>query len=481
MKRWIAPYRNRLWIKLLRAYLVPVALVEAGMGFLAYRGSRLTMEEQLGESLVSVARVAASSVGRPWALRLEPGDEQSRTYGNLKLKLAELKASSRVEAIYLFDLDGKAVVDSDGSWAIGEQIVKLAADRAELADVFQGQSRTSTLFLGKGGRYYKTGFAPVFVEQQVVAVVGVDGSARFFEPLASLGRTFAWVSAVALSLVLLVTLLVSRGITRPVARLADGARAIGRGEFDREMVVETADEIGLLARTLNDMRRSIQLRDQNLQMMLSGIAHEVRNPLTGMTLFVGLLKEELGQNPTALGHLERIDKELSSLGQVVNDFLDFARKKPLDLEVLNPEAELMQIRGLTLFDFGQANVALCIEVAPTLEKVVWDREKMRRLILNLLRNAVQASAPGTRVTLALGQQGSEWVLSVTDEGSGIERADQEKVFEPFFTTRQQGTGLGLSLVRKIVEAHAGRILLSSEPGKGTVFSIHLPIRGLAGS
>jgi signal transduction histidine kinase len=247
------------------------------------------------------------------------------------------------------------------------------------------------------------------------------------------------------------------------------------------MAVETADEIGLLAQTLNDMRRSIQLRDQNLQLMLSGIAHEVRNPLTGMTLFVGLLKEEQGLSQTALGHVERIDKEISSLGQVVNDFLDFARKKPLDLQVVSPEAELGQIQGLMVFDFAQANVALCIEVAPTLEKVVWDREKMRRAILNLLRNAVQASSPGTRVTLALGQQGSEWVLSVTDEGSGIERADQEKVFEPFFTTRQQGTGLGLSLVRKIVEAHAGRILLSSEPGKGTVFAIHLPIRELADS
>ncbi len=476
MNRWIAPFFSRLWIKLLLAYLVPVAIVAGGMGFLAYRFSRITLEEQLGESLASLARVAASSVGRPWALRLEPGDEQSRTYGNLKLKLVELKASSRVEAIYLFDSDGKAIVDSDGTWRIGEEIVKLAADRSELAEVFQGRSATSTLFMGKDGRYYKTGFAPVFVDQQVVAAVGVDGSARFFDPLAQLGRTFGWVIVVTLSLVVLITLLVSRGITRPVARLAEGAAAIGRGEFDREMAVETEDEIGLLAQTLNDMRRSIQRRDQNLQMMLSGIAHEVRNPLAGMTLFVGLLKEELGQNQTALGHLVRIDKELTSLGKIVNDFLDFARKRQLDLEVVDPAEELAQIQGLVMFDFAQANVALCVEVEPTLEKVVWDRERMRGVMLNLLRNAVQASAAGTRVTLSLGRQGEEWVLAVRDEGCGIEPDIQEKVFEPFFTTRQQGTGLGLALVRKIVEAHAGRIVLASAPGKGAVISVHLPVR-----
>jgi signal transduction histidine kinase len=452
-------FRGRLWIKLLLAYLVPVALILTGIGYLAYRAAQVAMENQLGDALISVARTAANLAGKPRALRLEPGDEQTRVYAALKEKLQHLQTAAGVELIYLFDRNGRALVDSQGMFAIGEPINQLAADSAELKEVFGGADRSSVLFADDQGRLYKTGFAPVRLEGQVAAAVGVDGSARFFGPLSSLGRILLLVGVVALVLVVAVTLFVSRLITRPLDRLAQSARRIGRGELDREIEVETSDEIGVLAHTLNETRKSIHERDRQLQMMLSGIAHEVRNPLGGMALFAGLLKEELGDHPAGLKHLEKISTELDYLARVVNDFLDFARERPLELEELDPRAEFEQVEHLSASELQQAQ---------------WDRERMRRALLNLVRNAIQASQPGGAVAIGLEKDGQDLLLSVSDDGCGIPDGKHRQVFEPFYTSRQQGTGLGLALVKKIVEAHGGSISFATQAEKGTTFTLRLP-------
>ncbi len=470
-------YRGRLWIKLLLAYLVPVALILTGIGYLAYRAARVAMEDQLGQALISVARTAVNLAGKPRALRLAPGDEQTRTYKNLKEKLHNLQVAARVESIYLFDKNGRALVDSGGMFAIGEPIMKLAADSAELKQVFAGEGRSSVLFADDRGRLYKTGFAPVRLEGRVAAAVGVDGSARFFGPLSTLGRVLLLVGALALVLVVAVTLFVSRLITRPLDRLAQSARRIGHGELEREIEVETSDEIGVLAHTLNETRKSIHERDRQLQMMLSGIAHEVRNPLGGMALFAGLLKEELADSPAGRKHLEKICVELDYLSRVVNDFLDFARERPLELEDLDPRAEFEQVEQLSASELQQAGVGLKVEVSPDVERVRWDRERMRRALLNLVRNAVQASDPGGEVVVRLSREGGRLLLQVSDDGCGIPEQKQAQVFEPFYTSRQQGTGLGLALVRKITEAHGGSISFTTRPEKGTTFSLRLPVQG----
>ncbi len=467
-------FHRRLWVKLLSAYLVPVFFVFALVGYLVYRLTWITLENQLGESLIAVARTAARLVGKPRALRLESDDENSRTYLNLMSKLRQIQQAAGVELVYLFDHRERALVDSQKRFAIGERIVKLSADRAELQEVFNGRARTSVLFAGVDGVLYKSGFAPVKLEGEIRAAVGVDGSARFLKPLSYLGNVVVMVSLIGLVLVVGLSLLVSRLITRPLARLTESAGIIGSGRLDRNVRIETRDEIGVLAHTLEEMRKSIQTRDQTLQMMLAGIAHEVRNPLGGITLFLGLLKREISGNLAALSHLQRVENELGYLTRVVNDFLDYARKRPLSLEQLDPRDEIEQIKLLTESECCQKNIQLDVEVAPDIKTVEWDRDRMRRVLHNLVRNAVQASSQGGRVVINL-QVDSAWLsLTVQDKGCGIPREQHEKVFEPFFTTRQQGTGLGLSLAKQTVESHGGTIRLDSSPESGTIITLRLP-------
>ena len=466
-------FRRRLWVRLLVTYLLPFAMIVGSLVWLTYNAARQTMERQLGESLTALAKTAVLQVGKPRALRLRPGDEKSRTYRNLQEKLKQLRQATGVEAIYLVDMQGQTLVDDAGTWSVGERIVKLAADEAELNQVRQGQAMASMLFADQEGRWIKTGFAPVRLDGRVQALVGVDGSASFFGPLSQLGRILALLGALALALVAAVTWWGSKRITRPLDALAQAARQIGHGHFDAEIQTTTADEIGVLAHTLNEMRTNILKRDQHLQMMLSGIAHEVRNPLGGMTLFVGLLKEELHDRPEALKHVRRIGTEMEYLDRVVNDFLDFARKKPPVMESVEPAEEFEQLTTLLASELEEKNIELKQDVAATLGSVFWDRERMRRALLNLLRNAIQATDPGGTVHLGIHPDGSNTIeIQVRDNGKGIPEENKERIFEPFYTTKQKGTGLGLALVKKTVESHGGLIRVDCETG--TRFSIRLP-------
>ncbi|NMB75651.1 MAG: HAMP domain-containing histidine kinase [Myxococcales bacterium] len=466
-------FRRRLWVRLLSAYLLPTAVIVAGIGFIAYRAARLSLEEQLGQELTAIARQAADLAARPWILELAPGDEGSRTFRNLQQKLKRLREVSGTSVIFLFDEKERALVDSESRVAIGQAVPWLAADRAELAAVFAGEPRASPLFWANDGLPYMTGFAPVRLDGQVRAAVGVEGSARFFAGLVELRRTLLLAAASALLLVALVTVLVSRRITGPLRRLSRAARAIGAGELHQEIVPETGDEIGLLAATLNDMRRSLEARDRQLQMMLSGIAHEVRNPLGGMELFAGLLREELADHPHAQSHLARITTELQYLARVVTDFLDFARKKPLTPEATDPRTLLEEVAALCRPAAEKAGVSLEIENRAA-GPVRWDAERIRRVILNLAQNAIQASSTGQRVVLSAGEVDGGVRLEVRDQGRGIPPEAKSRIFEPFFTTRQQGTGLGLALAHKIVSAHGGRLEFESTLGQGTRFWAWLP-------
>ena len=188
---------------------------------------------------------------------------------------------------------------------------------------------------------------------------------------------------------LLLTVWLSRRISRPVARLAQAAARLGRGDLDAPIPIETRDEIGVLAQTLEESREALRARDERMQMMMAGIAHEVRNPLGGLELYAGLLREALAGQPERLDEVARIEREVGHLKTVVNEFLEFARRPALRLEAvaLRPlfdEMRELAQRGGPRRDHRRRarRAAPC---APT--------GQLRRALLNLARNAVAAAAP----------------------------------------------------------------------------------------
>ncbi|HYG67280.1 MAG TPA: HAMP domain-containing sensor histidine kinase, partial [Anaeromyxobacteraceae bacterium] len=210
-------------------------------------------------------------------------------------------------------------------------------------------------------------------------------------------------------------------------------------------------------------------RDEERELLLAGIAHEIRNPLGGLDLFTGILGEELQGRPEA-AHVARIRTELGTLSRVVEEFLDYARAKPLELDEVPLAAVLEEVADLVRPLAAERAIRLPIDASGTVKA---DREKLRRAVLNLARNAVEASPSGEEVQLVAFAEGRGAVLEVRDRGPGLGKA-REHLFRPFYTTKEQGTGLGLALVKKVAEAHGGSIALLDREAGGTVARLTVP-------
>jgi len=259
--------------------------------------------------------------------------------------------------------------------------------------------------------------------------------------------------------------------------LVDAAQAIGRGDLSREIRAQTRDEVGFLAHTMEEMRGQIQAREREMQMMLAGIAHEVRNPLGGIELYAGLLREELSGDPKKLARVQKIERELSYLKSVVVDFLDFTRQVPLEKAPIDLATYLEEAVALVASEAEAPGVTTEVRVSPDASRVVADVDKLRRVLFNLLRNSLQAMPEGGTLSLTTARDGRFVLLTVRDTGVGMSEEVQREVFTPFFTTRERGTGLGLAFVKKIIEEHGGTVRLTSAPGEGTALTLSLPGEG----
>jgi signal transduction histidine kinase len=225
---------------------------------------------------------------------------------------------------------------------------------------------------------------------------------------------------------------------------------------------------------MNEMREDLFNREQQMQMMLSGIAHEVRNPLGGIELFSGFLREELQDDSPKLQHVYRIEHELNYLKKVVNEFLDYARRSPLALTEINLGALLTEIANLMELDASNCQVKLVLAVPPKPMLILCDPDQTKRAVINLARNAIQATQAGGEIILRCGTSVDGPFCEVQDSGQGIEPELIEKIFTPFFTTREKGTGLGLAFVKKIVEKHQGLLKVESKIGQGSIFRLIFP-------
>jgi signal transduction histidine kinase len=340
-----------------------------------------------------------------------------------------------------------------------------------IARAMRGVPSASPLFVGHDGLPYKRAYAAVGDPGARGGLVAVEGNAEYYVALAAFRHRLLLAGGLALLAVLALTALVARRISGPVVRLADAAARLGRGELEARIPVETRDEIGFLAATLDDARAALHARDERTQMMLAGIAHEVRNPLGGLELYAGLLRDALAGQPERLGEVARIERELGHLRTVVSEFLEYARRATPELAAVAVRPLLEEVRELTEAAGGARVV---VDVPATLT-VRADAGQLRRALLNLARNAATAmQGRAGEVVLAGAEADGRVRLEVRDRGPGVPAPLREKIFTPFFTTREKGTGLGLAFVREIVRDHGGDVEVVDAPGGGAVFRIDLP-------
>jgi PAS domain S-box-containing protein len=234
-------------------------------------------------------------------------------------------------------------------------------------------------------------------------------------------------------------------------------------------------------------RAAERMRDNDrlaaMGMTAAALAHEIANPLQWMLSTVQLMQEDLpnqreGGPPASWNeHLEDMQNEIGRLATMLQEFRALARPVHMKLGNVNLRALIAEVRKVIVPQLSSSGICIEYDMPAELPDLYVDPEKVRQVLLNLCNNAIEAMPSGGTLTLKAYAESEQLIIEIIDTGTGIPAGFD--VFEPFATTKEKGTGLGLMIVRQILAAHNGTVLYESEAGKGTTFRVILPLRPTA--
>ena len=273
---------------------------------------------------------------------------------------------------------------------------------------------------------------------------------------------------------------------RPLHVLRARARQIAGGDYGQRTGVRSHDEIGDLARELDAMADAVEEREHRLirserlatvGRMAAQVTHEVRNPLASIGLYAELLGDEAGASGEARRLVDSISSEVDRLTEITENYLRFAKLPQPKLEREDLSVLVASVAEFARAELAQSRIALATALPSEPVDVAVDENQIRQALLNLIRNAREAMAEGGRLQIGVERRGDDSAaITVTDSGPGISADNLPKVFDPFFSTKAKGTGLGLALVQQIAAEHGGRAEVESTEGQGTTFRMVLPAR-----
>jgi two-component system, OmpR family, sensor kinase len=443
----------RPWF-VVRVYLYGVLMIAlaAGASFLVGRYS-------LRPALDGPARPASTWIAWHMAALADRPEE-------LNAQLADLKKRVGIE-ISLYELDGRLIAHSGNAPlppVTGDELEKL--------------KREQSIF-GRGTGIVLSPPTPKGVSRYAV----LHYRAPEFPVVLLLKQL-----AVALFVLALVSIPLARSVTAPLARLSSLARRFGKGDLSARVHSKRRDEIGALARAFDDMADRIATLRRSEKELLANISHELRTPLARIRLALELVSD--GDSAKVSSYLNDIGEDLGELEQLLDDVMSTARNDlardsagdalpPLHFEALSGSTVLEAAESR--FHVRCPDRKLEADIPTDLPTLEADPSLLRRVLDNLLDNARKFSEEPVHLSGRGAADGSHLVFEVKDRGIGISAEDQTRIFEPFFrsdpsrTRATGGVGLGLAVVKRIVEAHSGTIEVHSVLGQGTRFVVTLPL------
>jgi signal transduction histidine kinase len=301
--------------------------------------------------------------------------------------------------------------------------------------------------------------------------------------------------------VTLAAVMLHRRVLRPLHELRQGAARFGEGDFAHQLPVEKQDELGLLARTMQDMAQRIEEQQLDLEArveqrtrellrtarladlgtLAAGVAHEINNPLAAIaTCAEGLQRSaqagEGADRAQLLEYLEIIGKEAMRARDTTQRLLAFARQDSGQSSPVWLQRDLQEVAKMLEHSAAHRGIAIEVSCEEDLPPVAGQAADLRQVLFNLLKNAIDASPRDSKVVASMRKKNNRLILSIADEGHGVAPDMKEKIFEPFVTTKGpgHGTGLGLPISHRIVTGHGGHLNVEDRPAGGAVFTVDLP-------
>jgi len=303
---------------------------------------------------------------------------------------------------------------------------------------------------------------------------------RLFEPIS---RFLLWGSLVAVAIALLITFFLSRRILAPIKTLTFAARRLGDGDFSQRVKFKDKGEVGELAQAFNSMAGDLERAEQLRRNMIADVAHELRTPLSNLKGYLEAVRD--GVIKPDADAIRSLDEEAILLSRLVDDLQELslaeAGELKLDCQTEDISRLINQTVAVVSAPAAAKGVSVSTDLPDTLPSVNIDSHLISQVLRNLLENALAHTARGDAITVTARQQDNWLKVTVADTGEGIPDEDLPNIFERFYRVDKSrsratgGSGLGLTIAKRLVEAHGGRIEVQSELGKGSRFTFALPV------
>jgi signal transduction histidine kinase len=357
------------------------------------------------------------------------------------------------------------------------------------------KNKIDTRIQNRGDHTYMFMTFPVFQRNRLLGLGRIEMSMD--SAVAQLDRIKLWGLFTTAGLFMIALLFASyfaKSVTRPIGELVRAAVRIGQGDFDQRLDESRRDEIGVLMATFNRMTEGIvkleetQKRVEKLEIasqLAARVAHEIKNPLNSIGLIIDHMRDRFApasqpEREKFLDLSSNIQREVDRLNKIVEGFLRSAKPISLSRQPTDLNGLIDETLASIIPEADQQKVTIHRHYQGNLPRLSVDYHQLRQALLNLLINALQAMPTGGELSLTTSalNHGTEAVaVSIADTGCGIPPENLPRLFGTYFTTKERGFGLGLSIVERIVQEHGGRIKVESRVGRGSVFTLLFPIQG----
>jgi signal transduction histidine kinase len=424
-----------------------------------------------------------------------------------------VKDAKELKDIRIFLPDSGIIVVSSEPKEIGKPVYKRDME------IFKGKNNRPPYIMEKDNQRFASKLTSIQnkkvchrchgSEREVLGVLNIELSlSRVFETIQKFKKEHLTEALIgSILIVAAFVLVVGVLIERPIKSMIRTIRKIESGDLAARMDEDKKDEFGLVAKSFNSMLKTLELANKEIEQchaaqmqraaklaslgeIISGIAHEIKNPLTGISCAIQVFQSEMGEDDGKKAVTTEILNHIKRLDGIVKDLLNYAKpKSPRFLPF-----KVTDIMDKAVFfvhtEAKKHSVVIDTDIKGDISEVMMDADQMQQVFLNLMINAVQAMPNGGKLKITISneyqrdirneikeQMSSDMVLVIKfeDTGKGIKKEYLESIFDPFFTKKSKGTGLGLAISQRIIQEHGGEIAVKSKPGNGSEFTIYLPV------
>jgi two-component system NtrC family sensor kinase len=385
------------------------------------------------------------------------------------------------------------VRNEDGTRAIGTRVSEEVYDKV----ILEGERWIGRAYVVNN--WYITAYEPITNSRSSIIGILYVGvlEQKYLDTQKETSLTFLGITLIGMLITMIAAYFIATRISIPINKLVSASNEVAHGNLDAKVELNTNDELQYLAESFNDMAEALKKRDEQIKdfatkkimeaerlaligQLSANVAHELNNPLQGIVTFSHLLLEDQECNdPARMDALKKIVGQADRCREIIRGLLDFARQRKPDKTFCNINNLLENCVSLLEKQALFHNIKIVRKLQIDLPSTVIDPSQVERVFINLIVNAAEAMDSNGQLTLTTFFNAKDVTIEIDikDTGCGINEKDMEKIFDPFFTTKEvgHGTGLGLAISYGIVKSHKGTLSVKSKVGKGTTFTIVLPV------